>query len=518
MKRLFVLFCLGALVCFMAPGASAGLVKHISGGDGATLLTAFEKVQTDYPTTDTLMIDDSMTYTMSTANPANGKALFYVTKPIKFVAADGASPTIYWAYASARWFFQVDAAGFQLGSITAGQSGRITIDGGGKLARFIGVNIGGTFDNFTATTTLFENFVMQGQGNLYSQGYLYNFFIGGWGGTADTVFPAGTIVTLRDININLDNRGTKTDVETTNDYYAINANPENGCTINIENVRSNGIRGYLVMVGSKASNYPQAYGTVNLTNCSLYNDYMTTHPRTGAVVSVQGWGGACPGWDVNIDNCFLRTDASSNAYMNSTFVRDATDTSISLGAISLLSNMKNNLTVTNSAIIGKGAVVDIDTTQSVIQMTNCDLYVSDPTVVSDGTVDGFVTPGYFVNIARRIAATGNHQTTMTRCNLYGAAGSNLANDLKKASDRFVMVSCNDWSPTNAYADGWIVNGCVSPGQNPGYGAMNNEDTNPGIAYKDFTVYNQGIKALNIGSDRSFAGLGVPVELSTFGVQ
>jgi hypothetical protein len=369
-----------------------------------------------------------------------------------------------------------------------------------------------------------ENLVITGIGTKYSQTGVYGINCGGWNATAAASFSPQAVFNFRDIDFvwnNLSFSG-KTDMGyNTGDVYCINANPENGCTINIENVRSNGVtRGYIGLVGSKGGGYLPEYGNVNFKNCTFYQDNYTTHARTGCPLFVAGWSAGNGGYNVTVDNCFMRSDACNATFVNG-WTRPS-ETSNSLGCITLASNTRNNLTVTNSAFIGVGAVLNIDTTCSQVRMTNCDLYVTSASTVNytyDG-VHGFVTPGYFVNLSRRVAAlaSSNNQTTMTLCNLYGAAGSLLANDIKPATSRFVMVSCNDWSKTNAYAPGWIVTTCVNPGKNPGYGAMNGEGTNPGIPAKDFTVYNQAIKTLTIGANRSFAGIGVPVELSTFDVR
>lgn len=515
MKRFCIVCCLGAMISFMAPGASAGLIKHISGGgtdavNGTAFKAAFTTVINGYPTTDTLMIDDSSIYDLGTSS----SGLTSIAKPIRIVAAPGTTPTIKFTGGTntSSWFITTSVPGTQFGSSASGENGRITFDGGNNIARFIGLSTSALWASDAYATTTIENVVIQGVNDgRNTQGYFWGITAGGWSTTQ--TMNGNNVINIRNVEFKLP--ATQSMIAGKK-MGPLTVAPDNGATFNIENVRSNGSRGYIIDIGSGQAQYAAAWGTINIKNCQLYQDQFTTSPLVQAPIQISGWHPLNTGYDVNIDNCFIRTDALHTSQI-ATWTR-TTDTSNSLGCITLCACNKNNLTITNSALVGCGAVLALETTSSLIRVTNSDLYVNSASSVSDGTVNGYVTPGYFVNIAQRVASTGNHQTTMTRCNLYGLAGSNLENSLKQASDRYVMVTCNDWSPTNAYAAGWIVNSCANPGQNPGYGAMNNEDTNPGIAYKDFTVYNQGIKALNIGSDRSFAGLGVPVELSTFGVQ
>lgn len=514
MKRMHVLFCVCLVIASQT--AQAGLIKHVSGGgtataNGTAFRAAVTKVLADYPTTDTVMLDDTAIYDIGISGLA-------ITKGIRIVAASGTTPTVKFSPTSltnTTWFITTSMPGTQFGSSAAGEDGRITFDGSGNCTRGIGLSTAALWPTTATATTTIENVVITGMNDgRNTRGYFWPLSIGGW--STATPMNGSNVINIRNVEFQFP---TTTPALAGQKRFAITVAPENGSTYNIENVRSNGCLGYLIEVGSGMSQYAAANGTVNIKNCSLYQDQFSTHPLMQAPIQIGGWDPRNGGYDVNIDNCFIRTDARRSSQI-ATWTNRASDTSNSLGCITVTAHNKNNLTITNSALVGCGAVLSIETTSSQIRVTNSDLYVNSTSSVSDGTVEGFVTPGYFLNISKRVAAVGNHQTTMTRCNLYGLAGSNLENGLKQSSDRYVMVECNDWSPTNAYAAGWIRTNCVEPGNNPGYGAMAGEtsDPGPGLAAKDFTVYNQALRTAGIGSNRSFAGMGVPVELSAFDVR
>ncbi|MCE5229946.1 hypothetical protein LLG95_10165 [bacterium] len=503
MRHLNVLLLLGAMVVFTAQHAGA---ISVTGGDVATLTAAITQAQANYPSGDiTVSIDDDLTYTL----PTMTADYYQITKPIKIVAASGKHPRIYTADSSGNFMFRVEAPGFQLGSVDGGQ---ITLDGGGYHTRFIIMN---RTDSAAwtapagATTTKLENLVITGIGVWYRCD-AYTIMVSGW--TQATGMAANCTVNLTGVNVVFDDQrksGGKNGVSTGSEIYGMNLNPENGSTINVTNCRVNGTMGSCAIVGSKVGNFASQTGTVNFTNCQFVSDAYTTSTYSTAPLLVEGWGTSnTGGYTVTMNNCFLRTDLTRSGRITGSWPY-TDDTSNSLGCVSLLSYAKNDLTATNCAFVGTGACLNIDTLACKAVMTNCDLYVKNPTLY---------TPGYFVNLSQRVVAAGNNQTTMTRCNLYGEAGSNLLAFLKPAGSRFVMVNCNDWSPVNAYATGWITTGCQDPGLNPGYGLpAGGADVQPGIDARDFTVYNQTIKAANIGSNRAF-NLGVPVEMSAFQIK
>ncbi|MCE5229945.1 hypothetical protein LLG95_10160 [bacterium] len=515
MRRLQVLSCFVAFMMFASSVCAAGLVKHISGGgtntaNGTAFKAALTSVLAGYPTTDTLMIDDSSTYDLGTST----SGMSPISKPIKIVAASGTAPIIYFKGGTntTQWFVSIGFPGVQIGSSAAGEDGRITFDGGNNIGRFIGLSTSVIWPTTATATTTIENIVIQGVNDGRNTGAKYFWAISAGGWSTASPMNGGNVINIRNVEFKLP---ATQPMIAGQKVGALTLGPDNGATFNIENCRSNGSRGYIVDIGSGAAQYPQAGGTVNIKNCSFYQDQFTTSPLVQAPIQTGGWDPRNGGYDINIDNCFIRTDAL-HATQIAAWTRTS-ETSNSTGCITLNACSKNNLTVTNSALVGMGAVLALETTSSQIRVTNSDLYVNGVTTASDGTPTGYVTPGYFVNISPRVAYLGNHQTTMTRCNLYGLAGSNLQNSIMPSTDRWVMVNCNDWSPVNAYAPGWITTGCQNPGLNPGYGLpAGGSDVQPGIDARDFTVYNQTIKAANIGSDRAF-NMGVPVELSAFQV-
>ncbi|MCE5229943.1 hypothetical protein LLG95_10150 [bacterium] len=514
MRKLQAMLCLGMLLLPQVAGATTYHVYATANNvspNFSTVDAAIDAVNVGSGG-DTISIDDSATYTTA------GTKYIYAPQT-SIVAAAGQAPTLKIPAAGSGNLWYILGYGCRVGS-NAG--GTITFDGQGTSNRGINLNniwnptptqvaAGAKPWNVASTTTL-ENLVFKNLGTNVANTNNYPL----WLLTADstTTAPLGTTVILRDIDFQIPAGLPSVNPSAANNYTVVRAHLTSGAVMTLENCRCNTIQGYVVTCGFEGSNYSTQWGTLNLKNCRFaYTDpTMINGARMGCPVATMGFGTPHPnGFVINVDNCYLRNDAPNANYIDGTrWSRTSPDNLNAFGAISLMDQSKNVLNVTNSAIIGCGSGINIDCPQSAVTLVNSDIYV--PTVAA-------YTRGNFVNVCPRTAcATGNHQTTATRCNFFGINGSNIQAGRRAAGSTFKMVQCNDWSTSNAYATDWVLSNCVQPGKNPGYGAMDGSgDPTAAINAYDLTVYNQSVKALNIGSDRAFL-MGVPVELSTFTLQ
>lgn len=485
MRKLNVLICLGLLAAFTAQANAA--VTHVSGGVITTLTGAITAAAAG----DTIVIDDSTTYTAT--------GTIQLDKQLTIMAAPNQYPVIAYAGTSSNYAIQINVGGCQFGSLNGGT---ITVDLMNAARRGIMINSDGVRAVFGAgnTTTTLENLVIRRFGtSLATSTSVYGIFAGQDDNTESHLLPAGAVINLRNIDFQF-NPGMPALAPNVlgagSLYIAMRLHPAHGSVFNVENVRCNSLVGYALTCGFEGGR-TWTCGTVNVKNCRFAFDAASDHPRQGSPIATMGWNPNLDprGMTLNIDNSYLRSDSTKSGYLNNvTFVR-ASDTSNSLGVISLLTKAQNNLNMTNTAIVGTGAGINVDTTTSLIQMTNCDIYVN---------AAAQVTPGYFVNISpRAVVAAGVHNATATRCNLYGLQGSQIAAATRTGT--YTMNTCNDWSPAGAYASNWVTNSCVTPGQDPGYGS---------VANRNFTVSNAAISSQNIGANRTYSAE-VPVELSTF---
>lgn len=513
MRKLLSSVCLLGLLALTIQHAGAATTFHVFKTAG-NVSPNFNNVQ-DAVTAiragtggDTISIDDSETYTLAAPT-----AIAAINKPnTTIVAAPSCNPVL--TTASGTFAFNVTAAGCRIGS-TAG--GTIIFDGGGTARRVV------YFDNTTnsvgweaASTNTLENCVFRkfGVSGATSQASWYGVIVGQASGTK--VMPAGTIFNLRYLDFQFPSGPPVTSPDTSNNYTAIRLMLSGSGVANIENVQANTLTGYIVTGGFECTSLATSSGVVNMKNCRfVYNDpTMLDHRRMGSPVALMSMysGANTNGFTLNMDNCYIRSDSRQSAYLapsqiSPTRTAGTIDTSQSLGAITLVNFAKNVLNVTNSSIVGCGNGINVDSAHSAITLQNTDIYV--PTAA-------MVSPGSFINLSPRtnVSTSADHQCTATRCNFYGLAGSDIRASSRGAGSVFKMVTCNDWSPANAYASDWVKSTCVDPGANPNYGGGAIADA---IAAKDFTVYNNTIKTQNIGANRDY-NFGVPVELSAFSVE
>lgn len=500
--------------CFMS---LAAIASHAAAATTFHVYATAPNVSPDYSTLqaaitaslagDTISIDDSTTYTFAaqvTLNKSN----------LSIVAKAGEQPVIRHTQFTGAAVFSIQNPGIRIGSL---DGGTITFDGAGGDQRVIDFALDNTARFTGPSTTTLENLVFKNNGVNASNAA---FFAVRVYGSATALLPANTVLNFRYLDFQFPTGLPASSVTPTrtSDYVAFLLRPQGGVIVNLENVRSNTLTGYFMTLGDEnLTTNRNISGVVNMKNCKVVFDdpAIVGDSRMGCPIAVMNMytngTAAKNGFTLNMDNCYIRTDATKTGTLNEANIYPAhtsADTSNSLGAISLLNYANNVLNIQNSAIVAKGAGINVDTTHSAITLTNSDIYVP--------SADEWVTPGYFINMsARSVSIANDHQCTATRCNLYGLAGSQIKAGSRSAGSAFKMVTCNDWSGANAYASDWVTSDCVQPGANPGYG--NNSDPTAAIAAADFTVYNNSIRVQNIGANREF-NFGVPVELSSFSVQ
>lgn len=507
MRSLHGLICILALATFLVQQAGAATTFHVyaTADNVSPNYSTIQAAVTASAAGDTISIDDSTTYTV-----ADSSNYIKMNKnDLTIVAKAGETPVIRHTYTGSSAGITIQRPGCRLGSLSGGT---IIIDGAGVDQRGIDLQFDVPSYFTAASTTTLENLVFRNGGVV---GTNSAYFAVRMYASATTPLPEGTVLNFRYLDFQFPAGQPNSAIlpTRTSDYVAFLLRLQGGAVANFENVRSNTLTGYFLTMGDENQKSVIHSGTVNMRNCKIVFDDpgIVNDARMGCPIALMNMytGAPTAGFTLNMDNCYIRSDAAKSGTLNEADilpVHTSADTSNSLGAISLMNYSSNVLNVTNSAIVGCGAGINVDTTHSAITLTNSDIYV--PTAAQ-------VTPGYFVNLsARSVSITHDHQCVATRCNLYGLAGSQIQTATRNAGSVFSMVTCNDWSPTNAYASNWVTSGCVNPGANPGYGAMNSEADCPGVAYADFTVYNQAVKLQNIGSNRVF-DFGVPVELSTF---
>ncbi|MCE5229944.1 hypothetical protein LLG95_10155 [bacterium] len=511
MKKLSLLICLGILLAGQSWATTYHVFKTATNvSPNFDNLTSAVQAVNAGTGGDTISIDDSSTYSLSAT-------LTIAQNDTSIVAASSQSPVIQSLLGTSGSFcLGITKPGFRLGSIAGGT---ITLDGNKTARRFINQsNTDAAWAAYGASTNTYENLIVKNMGTNTVCTSNYVFWILSDDGTS--VVPVGTVVNFKYIDFQwLPGKPTVT-IGAGAAYIGIRVHPTNIATINIENCRSNTLTGYVVSASNETADRPTQCGIVNIKNCRfVYDDpTMTNYRQMGSPVAI--WGGGSTnninGYVMNIDNSYLRSDATNNGIWSPTHISPALtagtrDTSEALGALFLANYQKNNVTITNSAFVAKGAGIEINSAHAHVGLFNSDIYVP---------AAGQYTQGYFISVAERsaVATSADLQCSATRCNFYGVKGSRINSGPRGAGSVFSMTTCNDWSPENAYASNWVTASCVNPGLNPGYGAMAGEaDPMPAINARDFTVYNNTIKSQNIGSNRDF-NFGVPVELSTFGVR
>lgn len=463
---------------------------------------------------DTISIDDSTTYTV-----ASGATLQLNQPNTSIVAAAGQTPVIQLQLASGStspYPVQIKRPGCRIGSATGG---KIIIDGNRSCRRGIYL-YNDTTTWLAASTITLQNLIFRNfpQNLNSSTAYIIVCFVDG----DVTPLPAGTSVFMEGIDFQFLSAKPATAISAGSHLAAVRFNGD-GATLNMENCRSNTLCGYVVSASNEGTARTTAWGTINLKNCRfVYDDPISiNYKQMGSPVAL--WGASsvahANGYTLNIDNCYLRSDANYNGIWSPSQVSPSptagsADTSESLGVITLLNYKKNDVTITNSAIVGAGSGININSAHAAVRVTNSDILVNKA---------AHYTPGYFISVAPRaiVAVSADIQCTATQCNLYGLQGSRINSGPRGAGSVFTMISCNDWSAADAYASNWVTSTCVNggipgtPGQNPNYGG--NADPTGALAVYDMRASNTALTSLNIGSNRLF-NLPVPVELSTFSLQ
>ncbi|MCE5230678.1 hypothetical protein LLG95_13945 [bacterium] len=506
MQKTMSVICFLALMAFAAQQAGAATTYHVfaAADNVSPNFTTIAAAVSASSSGDTISFDDSTTFTVSAGQN--------VTKVLSFVAASGCAPVIRISKPGI-FAFNITVAGVQIGSANGGT---ITIDGASTATRAIYFDSNQTaWSNTVPSTSTVENVVFKNfaVGAEASNTSAYCVIAGN--ASATKVMHSGTLFNFRYVDFQFPAGAPTAVIATTNNYTAVRCSLSGGAVANFENVRANTLTGYIVTGGFEGANAANVTGTINLTNCKFVYDEAAkiSHFRTGSPVALMNMnaGANAAGFTLNIDNSYVRSDSPASAYVLPTYFtrnQGTVETSNSLGAISLMNYSKNALNASNSAIVGCGAGINVDSTHSTIVLNNCDIYVP--------TASNF-TAGNFINLSPRaaVASSPDHQCTATRCNFYGLHGSEIQAATRGAGSVFKMIQCNDWSPTDAYASNWVTDSCVQPGVNPYYGGNSNPAS--AIAAADFTVYNGTLQPLNIGCNRDF-NYGVPVELSSFSVQ
>lgn len=512
MKKFLLLACLGLMLAGQAAAATTYHVFKAATNVSPNFDNLTSAVQAVNLGTggDTISIDDSGSYDI-------GVSLAINRPNTSIVAAAGVNPTLNPLLTGTTAPIQINSQGCRVGSVAGGS---ITIDG--KVIRRI-INVACTDKTATGwtgpSTTTFENLVFVNAKVTSNSTNCHLFWL--LSDDATTLAPEGTVIDIKYVDFQFPAGKPAVAIANGASYTAIKFHGTNGAILNLENVRANTLCGFIVQCGIHDSDRALQWGTVNVKNCRfVYDDPIgCAYRQMGSPVSIGGGysGAHVNGWNLNVDNSYLRSNANNNGIWFQTHIAGMSSASVgtrdcseTLGVIFMANNKQNNVTITNSAIVAAGAGVEINSPHARLGLYNSDIYV--PTA-------GQYTQGYFISVAERTAVStaADLQCSATRCNLYGVQGSRINSGPRPAGSVFSMYQCNDWSAANAYASNWVVDAnCVQPGKYPKYGntsAVGSIET--ALAAYDVTVYEPTL--VGIGAHRQYS-MGVPVELSTFSVQ
>lgn len=495
MRKLMGIICLGMFVVSQAHAAT--YTVGATGANYTDLAAAFAAATADG---DIIQIIDSGTYTVAAT-------LTFSQPNQQLVAAPGANPVITnnFAITASTMTVATSFPGCRIGSLSGG---RITFDGNGTDRRLIAVYnpVANTAWSAGPTTTTIENIVIRNMATNSTATSCYPLYLLTEGALTACAQPnpvSGLVINVRYVDFQWPAGAPSVTLASGSTYQAIRYHGQG--TLNIENCQTNTVTGYFLTAGYESSTRDSQAGTINIKNCRLlFNEApLVDNNRMGAVIALWNTGATAnpKGWTLNIDNSYLRNDAANSQIWTTGAVPGMTIPNLETqGVINLANYANNTVNITNSALVGKGAGIVINTNKAGITMSNSDIYV--PTAAA-------VTPGYFIKVGGVFGTTSNNSSaTLTRCNVFGVDGSNLQPGRLGPRAAFTMSQCNDWSTSGSYVTNWVPTGCLTPGQNPNYAA---------IATNDFTVGNAAVTTLGSGANRAFNML-VPVELSTFSVQ